>query len=122
MRVELHQFEPPTHGAQRAFGVRFFVEALEKTMEWDLNIIEGVAVGRGVLIGVAWVLIVLRGLHQRRVDGFDDCASQPLSGGGQVFFSQTSRLSYSVFLVPCFVLALAKLSAQSHSAFLYFQF
>jgi len=71
---------------------------------------------------LAWVLIVYRGFHQRGIEKQAQGIDQSSAGVGQVFFSKRTYYAYIGLLVPGFALALAKLSAQSYSAFLYFQF
>ncbi len=61
-----------------------------------------------VILAAAWGLIVYRGFYQRRLENGAPAIRYPLA--------------YATVLLPLFLLALLKLSAQSYSAFLYFQF
>lgn len=61
-----------------------------------------------VILAAAWGLIVYRGFYQRRLENGAPAIRYPLA--------------YAAVLLPLFLLALLKLSAQSYSAFLYFQF
>ena len=56
----------------------------------------------------SWILIVYRGFHQRAIEQGRHLINMP-------------RV-YAAMLVPLFAVAVFKLSAQSYSAFLYFQF
>ncbi|BFM15411.1 MBOAT family protein [Maricurvus nonylphenolicus] len=60
------------------------------------------------ILAAAWVLIVYRGFQQRAQELGKDFIVMP-------------RV-YAALLIPLFFIALLKLSAQSYSAFLYFQF
>lgn len=60
------------------------------------------------ILAAAWVLIIYRGFHQRAQEQNRRLLYRP-------------RL-YAALLLPLFVAAIFKLSAQSYSAFLYFQF
>jgi alginate O-acetyltransferase complex protein AlgI len=60
------------------------------------------------ILAAAWVLIVYRGFQQRAQELDKDFIVMP-------------RV-YAALLIPLFFIALLKLSAQSYSAFLYFQF
>lgn len=60
------------------------------------------------ILAGAWLLIIYRGFHQRALDKGQRLIYQP-------------KL-YAAVLIPLFFLAILKLSAQSYSAFLYFQF
>ncbi len=66
-----------------------------------------------LFLAIAWLIIVQRGFasHKQSTDDYGLC-------------SQHSRLmnTNAVWLLPLFFLAVMKLSAQSYSAFLYFQF
>jgi len=62
---------------------------------------------------LSWLVIVLRGFYQRHQE---TQASVSINGTALV------PLSYSVLIMPLFVLAVFKLSAERYSAFLYFQF
>jgi hypothetical protein len=59
------------------------------------------------------VVIVLRGSYQRY---------QEAQGAVLINGTALVPLSYSVLIMPLFVLAVFKLSAERYSAFLYFQF
>ena len=87
---------------------------------------------------LAWLLIIVRGLYQRQLERIDypqieqrsqlpirSLSRGSLSRGSlSTGYLSTGYLStgYAFLLVPVFVLAIFKLSAESYSAFLYFQF
>ena len=82
---------------------------------------------------LAWLLIIVRGLYQRQLERIDypqieqrsQLPIRSLSRGSlSTGYLSTGYLStgYAFLLVPVFVLAIFKLSAESYSAFLYFQF
>jgi len=89
---------------------------------WTLSEIYSAKVQRSQLffLALAWVIILYRSFHQRTMDTRG--AIETPCGTGQTFFSKPAFYCYSVLIVPVFFMALAKLSAQSYSAFLYFQF
>ena len=62
---------------------------------------------------LSWLVIVLRGFYQR----YQEAQAAVLINGTALV-----PLSYSVLIMPLFVLAVFKLSAERYSAFLYFQF
>jgi len=77
---------------------------------------------------LAWLLIIVRGLYQRQLERIDYPQTEQRS---QLPIRSLSRGSlstgylstgYAFLLVPVFILAIFKLSAESYSAFLYFQF
>ncbi|MEZ7985235.1 MAG: MBOAT family protein, partial [Pseudomonadales bacterium] len=62
---------------------------------------------------LSWLVIVLRGFYQRYKD---------LTPGGRTNHALEVPFAPALLLMPLFVLAIFKLSAESYSAFLYFQF
>jgi hypothetical protein len=59
---------------------------------------------------------MLRGFYQRQQDRPQTQGADWLKGAGVVPFASTA------LILPLFILAIFKLSAESYSAFLYFQF
>jgi alginate O-acetyltransferase complex protein AlgI len=67
-------------------------------------------------LALSWLVIVLRGFYQRQQD------SQRAQGDVMLKPTALAPFAYTALIMPLFVLAIFKLSAESYSAFLYFQF
>lgn len=67
-------------------------------------------------LALSWSVIVLRGFYQRQQDRSPNYPAHGVGGSVMVPFA------HAALLLPVFMLAIFKLSAESYSAFLYFQF
>jgi alginate O-acetyltransferase complex protein AlgI len=71
-------------------------------------------------LGLAYLVLLIAGIQNRRRE---DAALGPVLAGGGPATALTSReVLVAALVLPIFALAVLKLSAQSYSPFLYFQF
>ena len=77
-------------------------------------------------LALSWLLIVLRGFYQRYQDQQKSQGGPGLTALASTLYAHSNSNSNSnasaVLIAPLFMLAIFKLSAESYSAFLYFQF